>query len=216
MTGIPQQLARGNGHDGRLPRGDRPLARRAVTCTELARAPKGIETDAHVAEVTPMVADFAAATEAEALVVACFSDPGVREARGRTRIPVLGIAEAAYELALQLADRFGVVSLGPSSIARHAAHLERLGVAGRLAGDRAVGLSVAEGHAPGALPRIESVARELVERDGAGAVILGCAGLGEKRGALERALGVPVIDPVQAGASAAMALLDLGYGQRAL
>ncbi len=194
----------------------RPLplwTRHDVRCTELAGAPIGIETDAHVAEVIPKIADFAGRTQADALVVACFSDPGVAEARAALRIPVVGIAEAAYLLALQLAPRFGVVSLGPASIARHAAHIDRLGLVTRLAGDRSVGMSVAEGHAPDALPRIERIARELIEQDGAGAIILGCAGLGRARAPLEDRLGIPVIDPVQAGVAAAASLLELHYGR---
>ncbi|WGH78050.1 aspartate/glutamate racemase family protein [Jannaschia ovalis] len=192
-----------------------PVAsRHAIRCSELADAPPGIETDAHVAEVAPMVAAFAARSRADALVVACFSDPGVGAARAATAIPVIGIAEAAYLLALQLAPRFGVVSLGPSSIARHVAQIERLGLASRLAGDRAVGMTVAEGHGPDALSRVEPVARALVDRDGAGVVILGCAGLGGLRADLQDRLGIPVIDPVQAGVAAAASLLEMGYGGR--
>ena len=184
--------------------------RHEVRCTEIAAAPIGIETDAHVAEVAPMVAAHAAGMEADALVVACFSDPGLAAARAATRAPVVGIAESAYILALHLGRRFGVVSLGPASVARHAAHIDRLGLAARLAGDRPVGMSVAEGHAPGALDRIAAVARRLVDEDGADVVILGCAGLGGSRAPLEEMLGLPVIDPVQAGVLAAATLLDLG------
>lgn len=196
--------------------GLRPLSlwsRHDIRCTELAGAPIGIETDAHVAEVTPMIAEFAMHSDADALVVACFSDPGVPESRAATDIPVVGIAEAAYLLALQLARRFGVVSLGPASIARHAAHVDRLGLTARLAGDRSVGMTVAEGHAPDALPRIERIARELIDSDGAGAIILGCAGMGAARSPLQQRLGVPVIDPVQAGVAAAVTLLELQYGR---
>ena len=181
-----------------------------IRCTEIAAAPIGIETDAHVAQVAPMVAAHAAGMEADALVVACFSDPGLAAARQATRAPVVGIAESAYILALHLGQRFGVVSLGPSSVARHAAHIEKLGLTGRLAGDRAVGMTVAEGHAPGALDRIAAVARVLKEEDGADVILLGCAGLGQSRAPLEDMLGLPVVDPVQAGVLAAATLLDLG------
>ena len=47
--------------------------------------------------------------------------------------------------------------------------------------------------------------------DGADAVILGCAGMGEQRGRLQVVLGLPVIDPVQAAVASAMAHLDLAY-----
>ena len=181
-----------------------------ITCTTLHDAPIGIESDADVARVAPMVVARAAGTSAAGLVVACFSDPGVATARPRASIPVIGIAEAAYREAAGRADRFGVVSLGPASVARHAAHLSALGLRDRLAGDRAVGMTVADGHAPGALDRITPVARALIDRDGAGAVILGCAGMAALRGPLQDRLGVPVIEPVQAGIRAAVAALREG------
>ncbi|MDO6732623.1 aspartate/glutamate racemase family protein [Marinovum sp. 2_MG-2023] len=183
-----------------------------IQCSEIAAAPIGIESDADVAEVTPMVADMARADGAEAIVVACFSDPGVGETRvalpGR---PVIGIAEAAYCGALQLGDRFGVISLGSASIARHAAHLDRLAIRARLAGDRDISMSVAEGNRPESFAVIHAAAERLRDEDGASVIILGCAGMGRHRAALQQALGLPVIDPVQAAVAAAISALDLEY-----
>jgi Asp/Glu/hydantoin racemase len=133
-------------------------------------------------------------------------------ARAAARIPVVGIAEAAYYAALQLGGRFGVVSLGQSSIARHARHIEALGLTARLAGDRSINMSVAEGHSdPRADACIRRVSDELTGIDGAECLILGCAGLGARRTGLQATLGLPVIDPVQAGVAAAMNILDLTY-----
>ncbi|MBF9035292.1 hydantoin racemase [Rhodobacterales bacterium HKCCE2091] len=191
----------------------RAVTRHEIVCTELPDAPIGIETDDHVRDVAPMVQGFIADTDADAVVVACFSDPGVALARAEAAIPVVGIAEAAYYAALQLGRRFGVVSLGASSIARHARHIEALGLTGRLAGDRSIGMTVAEGHShPGADAAIRRVSDDLTGTDGADCLILGCAGLGARRPALQALLGLPVIDPVQAGVAAAITLLDLDYG----
>jgi len=46
-------------------------------------------------------------------------------------------------------------------------------------------------------------------------VILGCAGLGNYRASLEDALGLPVVDPVQAGVALAVTTLDLKYRTKA-
>jgi len=192
-----------------------PLRERSawqIECSYLQEAPLGIETDADVANVAPMVADVVRSTDADVVVVACFSDPGVQLARSVSRRPVIGIAEAAYYAALQLSERFGVVSLGPASILRHAAHIERLGLTSRLAGDIAVNMSVAEANDPhSASASIARTATTLKEAHGAGSVILGCAGMGGSRHALQDVLGVPVIDPVQAAVASAITFLDLKY-----
>ncbi|MBF9031064.1 hydantoin racemase [Rhodobacterales bacterium HKCCE3408] len=189
----------------------RAATRHEIACTELPDAPIGIESDDDVATVSPMVGAFAAETEADALVVACFSDPGVAAARGAGPV-VVGIAEAAYYGALQHGERFGIISIGKASIARHAAHVGRLGLTARLAGDRSLDMSVAEANdADRAAARVMEIGRELREADGADVLILGCAGLGEQRAALQAALGCTVIDPVQAGVAAAITALDLSY-----
>lgn len=196
----------------------RPLRERTghdIVCDDIPEAPIGIESNDDVAFVAPLVVDIVAKGEADAYVIACFSDPGVEAARKITDRPVIGIAEAAYYAALQQGPRFGVISLGPSSVARHAAHIERLGLSGRLAGDRAVEMSVAEaGDAHGARAPVQRVASTLRDEDGAGVVILGCAGMGAQRPELQNALGIAVIDPVQAAVSAAINALDLDYVAR--
>ncbi|PJE30937.1 Asp/Glu/hydantoin racemase [Pseudooceanicola antarcticus] len=190
----------------------RSLTRHEILCGDLPDAPAGIESDADVALVAPMVRDRIIAAGADAGVIACFSDPGVDVTRSElSDRPVIGIAEAAYYAALQLGDRFGVISLGPSSIARHAARIADLGLLSRLAGDRDISMSVAEGNRPESFGKICDTARALRDLDGARVIILGCAGMGLHRAALQEALGLPVIDPVQAAVASAVAALDLEY-----
>ena len=179
----------GNGHE--------------IRCTELEGAPVGIETDAHVAEVVPMLIEAVRAAKADAIVIACFSDPGISAVRATTNVPVIGIAEAAYLTALGLSRGFGIVSMGPSSIDRHRRYLEDLRLDGRLAGDRSIDMTVAELVAQDAVIPVTRIASVLRDQDGAEAVILGCAGLGTYREALQAELGLPVIDPVQAGVALA-------------
>ena len=185
-----------------------------IECTELERSPPGIETDAHVAEVIPYLLDAVEGSSADAYVLACFSDPGIRQVRKATGAPVVGIAEAAYLAALGLGDRFGIVSLGQSSIDRHLRYLKALKLDGRLAGDRSIDKTVVELMAGNVVETIVRTARLLRDEDGADVIILGCAGLGSYRAALEAELGVPVVDPVQAGAALACATVDLQYRKK--
>jgi allantoin racemase len=75
----------------------------------------------------------------------------------------------------------------------------------RLAGERPLDMSVAEtASGEGTLAKMIEVGRALKEQDGAGAVIMGCAGMARLRRPLEDALGIPVIDPTQAAVTMAL------------
>ena len=85
----------------------------SIECATLAEGPPGIESDAHVQAVVAPIARFVASREAGAgaFIIACFSDPGLAEARGATRRPVLGMAACGVLTATALGSRFGVVSI---------------------------------------------------------------------------------------------------------
>ncbi|MFC5737125.1 aspartate/glutamate racemase family protein [Sinirhodobacter huangdaonensis] len=194
----------------------RAVTAHEITCYTLSEAPLGIETDDDVAQVAPMVVDFVRNTPADAYVIACFSDPGLAAARATTTKPIFGVAESAYCATLVLGESFGVISLGPSSIARHKAKIDALGLTSRLAGDRSIDMDVAEANdARHSRPTITRVAQDLLEKDKAEVLILGCAGMGEQRAGLQVGLGCIVIDPVQAAVSDAINALDLNYGKGA-
>ncbi|MFK3779528.1 aspartate/glutamate racemase family protein [Agrobacterium sp. NPDC089420] len=193
----------------------RAATRHAVECVELSKSPPGIETDAHVAVVVPNIVEAVSASSADAFVLACFSDPGIAEVRRRTASPVVGIAESAYLTALGLGSRFGIISLGQSSIDRHLRYLRTLELDRRLAGDRSINKTVVELMASDVVDVVSRTGRQLRDDDGADVLILGCAGLGSYREALQDSLGMPVIDPVQAGVALAASTLDLGYRKTA-
>jgi Asp/Glu/hydantoin racemase len=189
--------------------------RHTIHCIELPRSPPGIETDEHVEMAIPHLLDAVGVNEADAFVVSCFSDPGLRKVRAATPKPVVGIAEAAYLAALGLGSRFGIVSMGPSSIIRHLKYLKTLTLDGRLAGDRSINMTIPELMATDVVETVARVSRELRDTDGADVVILGCAGLGSYRAAMEREIGLPIVDPVQAGVALACTMLDMGYTKAA-
>lgn len=179
-----------------------------IRCVELEDGPFGIENEADIAAVAPLLVRRVRAEPAEAYVIACYSDPALDACREAVGAPVFGIQESAVATALARADRFGVVAILEGSIARHRRALRRMGVHGRLAGERALGLRVHElAEESATWQRLLAVGRALVQEDGAGAVILGCAGMAHWRARLEAELGVPVIDPTQAAVGLALAAL---------
>lgn len=185
-----------------------------IRCVTLAEGPPGIESQAQAdLTIAPMLA-LAARLEAEAagFVIACFGDPGLHALRDRTALPSFGIQEAAVATALTLGQRFGVIAILPGSIPRHLRAFGSMGVLARLAGDRALGLSVAELAEQGrTLPAMIATGRRLRDEDGADVLIMGCAGMAAYRDTLEAETGLPVVEPCQAAAAMALGRIALGW-----
>jgi Asp/Glu/hydantoin racemase len=183
----------------------------AIRCVTLAEGPLGIETDDDIREVVAPLVRLVArmAGKALAFVDACFSDPGLAELRRATDRPVFGIAESACRWAAAAHGRFGIISILEGSVSRHRRYLDDLGLGSALAGDRPLGLGVnALGDdAEATFARLAELGAQLRDADGAAAIVLGCTGMAPHRARLQGALGVPVIDPVQAAVAAALAAL---------
>ncbi len=186
----------------------------AIRCVTLPEGPFGIETQQDVEQVTlPLRRLVETDNAADAFVIACFSDPGLQVCREGTRRPVFGIAECGVLAALARGDRYGIIAIAPRSIARHRRYLRQIGLTERFAGERPLGLSVAEtASGDTTLARMTEVGKMVVEQDGANVIVMGCAGMARHRAPLEAALGVPVIDPTQAAIAMAIGTLQARHG----
>jgi len=182
-----------------------------IECLTLAGGPFGIESQLDSDSVIlPLAQLIESRRDAGAFVIACYSDPGIDTCRSVTGRPVFGIQESGVLSAMARADQFGVLAITEGSIARHRRFMARMGVLGRLAGEIALNISVAESaRGDDAFVKLVEVGQELKTR-GAGVVILGCAGMARHRAGLETELGVPVIDPTQAAVAMAMGTLLAG------
>jgi allantoin racemase len=173
----------------------------AIDCCTLDEGPFGIESDADIEAVMPLLVSriLAVSDDYDAFVIACYSDPGLPECRAVTKKPVLGIHESAVTLSASYGCKFGVLALGYESIQRHINYVRRLGFRDFHAGERPLNISVDQAaNDPDTLIKIIETGRELIDEDGAEMLILGCAGMAKHRREAQEALGVPVIDPVQA------------------
>lgn len=185
-----------------------------IECVTLTEGPLGIETQEHVEMVVlPLLRLVRARDDADAVVIACYSDPGLALCREATTRPIFGIQESGVLAAMARGERVGVIALGPASIRRHLRILRQMGVMDRIAGERPLHLSVAAAEEAEAYPRVREVGAELRDLDGADALVLGCAGMARHRAALERDLGLPVVDPVQAGVANALAAVVLSRAE---
>lgn len=182
-----------------------------VRCLTLAEGPLGIESQKQAdLTIAPMLDLAAAQTDAAGYVIACFGDPGLYALRDQTPLPVVGIQQAAVMTALTLGQRFGVIAILPNSIPRHMRAFGAMGALGRLAGDRALGLTVADlADERVSLEAMIATGCKLRDGDGADVLIMGCAGMARYREALETVTGLPVVEPCQAAVSMALGQIAL-------
>jgi allantoin racemase len=147
----------------------------------------------------------------DAIVIACFGDPGLFAAREVADVPVVGIAEASFALAMSLGHRFGVVATIDRAIPGTWDLLHHYGIAGRCAAVEASGADVLEidDDPEGTLAAIETAGRRAVEA-GAEVLTLGCGAMLSTRATLEERLGVPVVEAVPASVVLAESLVRLG------
>jgi Asp/Glu/hydantoin racemase len=177
----------------------------ALEVATLAEGPPAIYSWRDWHTVVEPLCRFVSSQDADAYVIACASDPGIEAVRAVTPRPVVGVFRSAIAMALTRAERFGVIAIVEASKARHLLALRSMGVAERLAGEVALNVTM---EALLDVDRTRSVliaaAGELAAA-GAGAIVLGCTGMAHHRAAIADAVGLPVIEPCQAGVLAAFA-----------
>ena len=184
-----------------------------IECLTLTEGPPGVETQCHADGVIAPMRKLVENTDnrASAFVIACFSDPGLHAVRETTAKPVLGIAESAMLTACTLGDRFGVIAILAASVARHRRFIRGLGLESRFAGEVPVGLGVTDlADETMTLDRMIDCGRRLRDEDGAGVLIMGCAGMARYRKRLEDDTDLPVVDPTQAAVTMAIGAVRLG------
>jgi allantoin racemase len=186
----------------------------AIECMTLKEGPPGVETQQHVDGVIPHLVRTVKERDASAYVIACYSDPGLHSLREATKKPVLGISECGILTALTLGQKFGVIAILQTSIARHLRYMGALGVMERLAAELPVGLPVVElSDEKKTFGRMVDVGKRLRAEHGADVIVMGCAGMARYRKPLQDAVGIPVVEPTQAAVAMAIGRVRLAWEQ---
>jgi len=188
-----------------------------IECLTLAEGPRGVQSERDVASVLLPLERLALSLEnsAAGVIIACFSDPGLPLLRESLSCPVFGIAECAAMHAMTLGQNFGVIAILDASIPRHMRYWAGLGLLPRLAGEKAIGLEVAQLiDADLTFNRMVVAGQHLISAKGADVIVMGCAGMAAYRAPLEEALGVPVVEPSQAATAFALGALTLGWTRK--
>lgn len=188
-----------------------------VEVWSLADGPPSIESAWEAALVVPELTQAVRRAEGEgfdAVIVGCFSDPGLDALRELVEIPVVGPGSSAVHLAAQLGTRFSVIAPLGGGEGRLAARLRALGLADKFASVRGIGLSVLDlaRDREAVLERVTEVARTAAREDGADVFVLGCMSMGFVGVAddVQKRLDLPVVNPVVAALKTAEMMVAMG------
>ncbi|MBW1677277.1 MAG: hypothetical protein JRJ79_11895 [Deltaproteobacteria bacterium] len=157
----------------------------------------------------------------DAVIIGCYCDPGLREARGLVDIPVIGLSESSMSVAQMIAGRFAVVTVWESYVPIMEKNLRLYGWESRAIANRPIRyfnmdwtrfIGAIQGDSEALMADFEQVALSCIE-DGADVIIVGCGYLGPVLTLLNyRVVGdtkVPVIDCGAVGIATAECMAEL-------
>lgn len=180
--------------------------------SNLASGPASIESFYDEVVAGPAIVSEVMQAEAggaDGVFITCFGDPAVPAARELVDIPVVGGFEPAASTALNLGERFSVVTVLDNVVPMISALAARMGIRSRMASVEVIDTPVLELHDGDTL--LESLYQASLRAldSGADVLVLGCTGMLGVAAALQARLEseqvrVPVVDPT--GASLAMLL----------
>jgi len=144
---------------------------------------------------------------ADAVLLACFGDPGLGALRELAPVPVIGMAEAGCRAAAAGGRRFAVVTGGERWIPMLTEYVATLGLSAQLGGVHAIAPTGAEIAADpeGSIALLAEGCRIASKKFRADVVVLGGAGLAPIAPRVAAMLDFPVIDGLAAALTAAEA-----------
>ena len=165
-----------------------------------------------VFSVPAMLDAVKAHPDSAGIVVGCFDDTGVDAARCVTSAPVIGICQAAMQVASVVSGSFTVVTtLGRSVPAlEHLARRYGYGDLCRRVRASEIPVLALEDPASGARDQLRAEIRRALDEDGCEAIVLGCAGMVDMARTFSEEFAVPVVEGVTAAVKLAEGLAVLG------
>lgn len=152
---------------------------------------------------------YAAQTEKfNAVILACFGDPGFAALQEIADVPVFALAETTCRTVAQRKKKFSVVTGGERWVSMLRDYLTPLGLTEYLASIRTVDTTGSQilADPQGSLAKLAAAGRRAADEDGAESVILGGAGLIGLAARIADKVPVPVIDCLEPAVAAVRAL----------
>ena len=139
---------------------------------------------------------------AKVIVIGCFDDTGLDEARAIAACPVIGIGQAAYHMAALVGARFSVVTTLAVSVPVLEKNVKAYGLGGNLVRVRASDVPVLalEDEAEAAAARVIEEISAAEREDGVQSIALGCAGMVNIAKQARSTTQIRLIDGVRAAA----------------
>ncbi len=146
----------------------------------------------------------------DAVIIDCMGDPSLYAAREIATIPVIGPCEASMAIASTISHKFSVVTVLTNIVRLFDEMVKVYGFESKFVSTRSVEVPVLdlEKKREEVEEALASESRKALE-EGADTIILGCTGMVGMAKALQKKLGIPVIDPAVASLKLAEILVDM-------
>jgi len=168
----------------------------------LKQGPYFIETDENEKSAVPDLLRVIKEGEErgyDGIIINCFGNPGLEEARKLVKIPVIGAGEASFLRIKELEQKFSVLTTVEEAARRVERNARKCNIERFLVSVRPLGMHVLELSQKMRLRKALIVeGKKAVQEDHAEIVVLGCTGMAGNAEWLSKKLGVPVIDSTKA------------------
>jgi len=150
-----------------------------------------------------------------AIIINCFGDPGLDEARKMVRIPVVGAGEASFLNVKEAKKRFTVITTVQEAVARVRRNAHKHGAEPFLASIRPLNMHVPELVQKQRLRKaLLNEGKKALKEDHVDIIVLGCTAMAGNAEWLSKKLDVPVIDPTKAALDKAVEQIKAKEGRR--
>ncbi|MDX8541888.1 aspartate/glutamate racemase family protein [Mesorhizobium abyssinicae] len=182
-----------------------------IDCVTLTGTPAGIDTQRDIDSVVEPICKLVSTESAkvDAFVIGCFADTGLFSAREMTSKPVLGLCQAGLSTALNMGERFGVISTSTESRNADLRLVRSYGLLERCVGFEPVEIPVADIPTSAAAKGCVLEAASRLKALGADVLVLGCAGMAPYTSLLRETFKIPVVDPTVSAVAMAIGIVAM-------
>lgn len=172
-----------------------------ITTVNMQRAPEMLESFGDYTRASYEVMEYLQNSNGnDGVLLACFGDPGLFALKEVAKVPLVGIAEASFSMALLLGYKFSIIAASQKAQPMMEQLVQSYGLENRVASVETLNLPIKEFLHNKELLQVALLnsGRRAINK-GAEVLILGCAGMTMLGDETERILGLPVINPIKAG-----------------